>query len=77
MVLKGNEVSTEKALKSKLISKRRLIQLPQWGVAWLALLPALIFLTMFMTIQTFNNIVKRRFPIHFNPLIILLNHRAS
>ena len=58
MVLKGNEVSTEKALKSKLISKRRLIQLPQWGVAWLALLPALIFLTMFMMYPIVNTFLS-------------------
>ena len=58
MVLKGKEVSTEKALKSKLISKRKLIQLPQWGVAWLVLLPALVFLTMFMMYPIVNTFLS-------------------
>ena len=40
--------------KAKLISKRRLIQLPQWAVAWLVLIPALIFITMFMLYPIIN-----------------------
>lgn len=59
MILKNQEVnSNEKALKAKLISKRRLFTLPQWGVAWLVLLPALVFLTIFMIypiVNTFFN----------------------
>ena len=58
MILKGNEVSHEKALKSKLISKRKLIQLPQWGVAWLVLLPALVFLTLFMLYPILNTFLS-------------------
>jgi len=58
MILKGNEVNHEKALKSKLISKRRRIQLPQWGVAWLVLLPALIFLTLFMMYPIVNTFLS-------------------
>ena len=58
MVLKGNEVNTERALTSKLISKRKVIQLPQWGVAWLALFPALIFLTMFMLYPIVNTFLS-------------------
>ena len=58
MMLKGKEVDTERALKSKLISKRKLIQLPQWGVAWLALFPALIFLTLFMMYPIVNTFLS-------------------
>ena len=32
------------ATKAKLIGKRKLFTLPQWGVAWLVLIPALIFI---------------------------------
>ena len=58
MILKGNEVNTEKALKSKLISKRRRVTLPQWGTAWLALFPALIFLTLFMLYPILNTFLS-------------------
>jgi len=58
MILKGNEVNTEKALKSKLISKRRHHTLPQWGTAWLVLFPALIFLTMFMLYPILNTFLS-------------------
>ena len=58
MILKGNEVSHERALKSKLISKRKLFQLPQWGVAWLVLLPALIFLSAFMLYPIINTFLS-------------------
>ena len=58
MVLKSNEAIHEKALKEKLISKRKLIQLPQWGVAWLALFPALIFLTLFMLYPIVNTFLS-------------------
>ena len=51
-------MSHEKALKSKLISKRRLIQLPQWGVAWLVLFPALIFLSLFMLYPIVNTFLS-------------------
>ena len=50
MILKGNEVKSERALNEKLVSKRKLIQLPQWALAWIVLIPALIFLVMFMQI---------------------------
>jgi len=65
MILKGNEVSHEKALKSKLISKRKLFQLPQWGVAWLVLLPALIFLSAFMLYPIVNTFLSA-FVQHYN-----------
>ena len=41
-------------IKAKLISKRKLIQLPQWAVAWIVLIPALIFITMFMLYPILN-----------------------
>lgn len=50
--IKGVEVVD--ATKAKLISKRKLIQLPQWAVAWLVLIPALIFITMFMLYPILN-----------------------
>ena len=58
MILKGKVVDTEKALKSKLISKRRRVQLPQWGVAWLVLFPALIFLSAFMLYPILNTFLS-------------------
>ena len=51
--LKGTEVVMD-PVKAKLISKRKLIQLPQWAVAWLVLIPALIFITMFMLYPIVN-----------------------
>lgn len=52
MILKGKEVN--KAKKAKLISKRKLIQLPQWAVAWIVLIPALICICMFMLYPIIN-----------------------
>lgn len=37
-----------------MIGKRRRVQLPQWAVAWLVLIPALIFLVMFMFYPIIN-----------------------
>ncbi len=51
--LQGTEVVMD-ATKAKLISKRKLIQLPQWAVAWLVLIPALIFITLFMLYPILN-----------------------
>ena len=51
--IQGTEVMND-PLKTKLISKRKLIQLPQWAVAWLVLIPALIFITMFMLYPILN-----------------------
>lgn len=51
--IQGTEVMND-PLKAKLISKRKLIQLPQWAVAWLVLIPALIFITMFMLYPIVN-----------------------
>ena len=51
--IKGQEVVMD-ARKAKLISKRKLIQLPQWAVAWIVLIPALIFITMFMLYPILN-----------------------
>lgn len=36
------------ATKARLISKRRRISLPQWATAWIVLIPAMIFLVLFM-----------------------------
>ena len=42
-------------IKAKtLIGKRRRIQLPQWAVAWIVLIPALVFLTLFMFFPIVN-----------------------
>jgi len=41
-------------MKAKLISKRRRVSLPQWAVAWLVLIPALIFISMFMLYPIIN-----------------------
>lgn len=40
--------------KATLISKRRRISLPQWATAWIVLIPALIFLVMFMFYPIIN-----------------------
>ena len=42
------------ATKAKLISRRKLFTLPQWAVAWLVLLPALVFITLFMLYPIVN-----------------------
>ena len=58
MILKGNEVKSERALNEKLVSKRKLIQLPQWALAWIVLIPALIFLVMFMLYPVVNTFLS-------------------
>jgi len=52
--IQGTEVMAIDATKAKLISRRKLISLPQWAVAWLVLIPALIFITMFMLYPILN-----------------------
>lgn len=42
------------ATSARLISKRRRITLPQWATAWLVLIPALIFLVLFMFYPIIN-----------------------
>lgn len=42
------------ATKAKLVGKRKLINLPQWAVAWLVLIPALIFIILFMLYPILN-----------------------
>ena len=42
------------ATKAKLVGKRRLIHLPQWAVAWIVLIPALIFIILFMLYPIVN-----------------------
>ena len=42
------------ATKKRLISKRRRITLPQWATAWIVLIPAMIFLVMFMFYPILN-----------------------
>ena len=51
--LQGTEAVFD-PVKAKLISKRRKVSLPQWGVAWLVLIPALIFITLFMLYPIIN-----------------------
>ena len=51
--IQGSNVVTD-ATKAKLISKRKLFTLPQWAVAWLVLIPALIFICMFMLYPIVN-----------------------
>lgn len=52
--MKGVEVNEFDATKAKLVTKRRKISLPQWGTAWLVLIPALIFITLFMLYPIIN-----------------------
>ena len=52
MILKGKQVKD--VSKAKLVSKRKLIQLPQWGVAWIVLIPALICICLFMLYPIIN-----------------------
>lgn len=42
------------ATKARLIPKRRLVSLPQWATAWIVLIPALIFLVLFMFYPIIN-----------------------
>lgn len=51
--MKGVEMEVA-APKKKIITKRRLITLPQWATAWLVLIPALIFICMFMLYPIIN-----------------------
>lgn len=46
------------ATKAKLIGKRKLFTLPQWGVAWLVLIPALIFIIFFMMFPIVNTFLN-------------------
>ena len=41
-------------IKARLISKRRRVSLPQWATAWIVLIPALIFLVLFMFYPIIN-----------------------
>lgn len=52
MILKGKKVKDVR--NAKLVSRRKLIQLPQWAVAWLVLIPALICICMFMLYPIIN-----------------------
>lgn len=40
--------------KARLISKRRRVTLPQWATAWIVLIPALIFIVLFMFYPIIN-----------------------
>lgn len=42
------------ATKAKLVGRRKLFTLPQWAVAWLVLIPALIFIIFFMLYPIVN-----------------------
>ena len=52
--MKGVEVNEFDATKAKLVSKRRRVTLPQWATAWIVLIPALIFICMFMLYPIIN-----------------------
>lgn len=52
--LKSSEAVVFDPVHAKLISKRRKVSLPQWAVAWIVLIPALIFLSMFMFYPIIN-----------------------
>lgn len=55
MNMKGTEVSSTFDAKTvKLVSKRRKVSLPQWATAWIVLIPALIFICMFMLYPIVN-----------------------
>ena len=47
-------VADEVKVVGPLISKRRRVSLPQWATAWIVLIPALIFLVMFMFYPIIN-----------------------
>ncbi|MBQ0009316.1 MAG: sugar ABC transporter permease [Firmicutes bacterium] len=53
--MKGAKVkSTIDPKTVKLVSKRRRVTLPQWGTAWIVLIPALIFICLFMLYPIIN-----------------------
>lgn len=54
VVVNADGAATIDATKAKLISKRKLFTLPQWAVAWIVLIPALIFIVMFMLYPIIN-----------------------
>lgn len=56
LVLKNQAVSDINT--RKLTSKRRRVTLPQWATAWLVLLPALIFLSLFMFFPIINTVIS-------------------
>ena len=58
MVLKNKGVVTKDVNHERLISKRRRVTLPQWATAWIALIPALIFLTLFMFFPIVNTFIS-------------------
>jgi len=47
-------VSYDEVRSKDIIGKRRRVTLPQWGVAWLVLIPALIFIILFMFYPIIN-----------------------
>ncbi len=44
----------EATVTNKIITKRRRVTLPQWATAWIALIPALIFICLFMLYPIIN-----------------------
>lgn len=54
VVVNSDGSATIDATKAKLVGKRKLFTLPQWGVAWLVLIPALIFIVLFMLYPIIN-----------------------
>ena len=54
IVPNGNGTATFDATKAKLVGKRKLFTLPQWAVAWIVLIPALIFIVLFMLYPIIN-----------------------
>lgn len=52
-----DSTATIDATKAKLIGKRKLFTLPQWAVAWIVLIPALIFIILFMLYPIINTTI--------------------
>ncbi len=50
----GEELLANEAVHARLISKRRRVTLPQWATAWIVLIPAMIFLVLFMFYPIIN-----------------------
>ena len=51
---KGSITVVTEDIKKTLITKRKLFTLPQWAVAWLVLIPAMVFICMFMLYPIVN-----------------------
>ncbi len=54
VVVNSDGTLASDAVNKPLISKRRRVSLPQWATAWLVLIPAMIFLVLFMFYPIIN-----------------------